>query len=146
LVLEMKAPQDGDLARTEEQRPTFLAYAISYITIGIFWNNHHHTLQATERIDGRVMRANLNPLFWLSCYSLLERAIIACNGRTSRLAVAIGYDFKGWLSIGLYFVSIPLAFVSLWISIAIYIAVALIWFVPDRRGSSRPLGRDHSSK
>ena len=65
--------------------------------------------------------------------SLLERAIIACNGRTSGLAVAIGHDFKGWLSIGSYFVSIPLAFVSPWISVAVYIAVALIWFVPDRR-------------
>jgi hypothetical protein len=66
-----------------------------------------------------VLWANLDLLFWLSCYSLLVRAIIACDGRTSGLAVAIGYDFKGWLSIGLYFVSIPLAFVSPWISVAI---------------------------
>lgn len=76
---------------------------------------------------------HLDLLFWLSCYSLLERAIIACGGRTSGLAVAIRYDFKGWLSIGSYFVSIPLAFVSPWISVALYIAVALIWSVPDRR-------------
>jgi uncharacterized membrane protein len=66
-------------------------------------------------------------------YTLLQRAIIASNGRTSRLAAAIGHDFKGWLSLGMYFVSIPLAFLSPWISVALYIAVALIWFVPDRR-------------
>ena len=164
MVLEVKAPQGNNLAGIREQLPMFLAYVLSYITIGIFWNNHHHMLHATERIDGRVLWANLNLLFWLTLipfvirwmdesgltpfpvaaygvvlsmaaigYSLLERAIIACNGRTSGLAVAIGHDFKGWLSIGSYFVSIPLAFVSPWISVAVYIAVALIWFVPDRR-------------
>ena len=164
MVLEVKAPRGGNLAGIQEQLPIFLAYVLSYITIGTFWINHHHMLHATERIDGRVLWANLNFLFWLSLipfvirwmdesgltpfpvatygavlamaaigYSLLERAIIACNGRTSRLAVAIGHDFKGWLSIGLYFVSVPLAFVSPWISIALYFAVALIWLVPDRR-------------
>ncbi|HEY1864952.1 MAG TPA: TMEM175 family protein [Roseiarcus sp.] len=164
MVLEVRAPQGGDLARIQEQLPVFLAYVLSYITIGIFWINHHHMLHAAERVDGWVLYGNLNLLFWLSLipfvirwmdesgltpfpvaaygvvlsmaaigYSLLERAIIACNGRTSGLAVAVGRDFKGWLSIGLYFVSIPLAFVSPWISVALYIAVALIWFVPDRR-------------
>jgi len=164
MVLEVKVPQGGDLARIQELLPVFLAYVLSYITIGIFWVNHHHMLHATERIDGWVLWANLNLLFWLTLipfvirwmdergltpfpvatygavlamaaigYSLLERAIIACNGRTSRLAVAIGHDFKGWLSIGLYFVSVPLAFVSPWISIALYFAVAVIWLVPDRR-------------
>ena len=164
MVLEVKAPQGNNLAGIREQLPMFLAYVLCYVTIGIFWNNHHHMLHATERIDGRVLWANLNLLFWLSLipfvirwideggltpfpvatygvvlsmaaisYSLLERAIIACNGRTSGLAVAIGHDFKGWLSISLYFVAIPLAFVSPWISLALYIVVALIWFVPDRR-------------
>jgi uncharacterized membrane protein len=164
MVLEVKAPQGGNLAGIQEQLPMFLAYVLSYITIGAFWINHHHMLHATERIDGRVLWANLNLLFWLTLipfvirwmdesgltpfpvasygvvlsmaaisYSLLERAIIACNGRTSRLAVAIGHDFKGWLSIGLYLASIPLAFVSPWISIAFYIAVALVWLVPDKR-------------
>jgi uncharacterized membrane protein len=164
MVLEVKVPQGGNLAGIQEQLPLFLAYVLCYVTIGAFWINHHHMLQATERIDGWVLWANLNLLFWLTLipfvirwmdesgltpfpvatygvvlsmaatgYSLLARAIIACNGRTSGLAVAIGHDFKGWLSIGLYFVSIPLAFVSPWISVALYIAVALIWFVPDRR-------------
>ena len=133
MVLEVKVPQGGGLAGIQEQMPLFLAYVLCYVTIGIFWNNHHNMLHATERIDGRVLWANLNLLFWLSLipfvirwmdergltpfpvaaygvvlsmaaigYSLLERAIIACNGRTSRLAVAIGHDFKGWLSIDLY--------------------------------------------
>jgi uncharacterized membrane protein len=133
MVLEVKVPQGGGLTGILEQLPVFLAYVLSYITIGIFWNNHHHMLHVTERIDGRVLWGNLNLLFWLSLipfvirwmdesgltpfpvatcgvvlsmaaigYSQLERAIIACNGRTSRLAVAIGHDFKGWLSIGLY--------------------------------------------
>ena len=164
MVLEVKAPRGGNLAGIQEQLPMFLAYVLSYITIGTFWINHHHMLHATERIDGRVLWANLNLLFWLTLipfvirwmdengltplpvatygvvlsmaaigYSLLERAIIACNGRTSGLAMAIGHDFKGWASVGLYFVSIPLAFVSPWISVALYLAVALIWLVPDRR-------------
>jgi uncharacterized membrane protein len=164
MVLEVKVPQGGNLAGIREQLPMFLAYVLSYITIGAFWINHHHMLHATERIDGWVLWANLNLLFWLTLipfvirwmdesgltpfpvatygvvlsmaaigYSLLERAIIACNGRTSRLAIAVGHDFKGWLSIGLYSVSIPLAFMSPWISIALYIAVALIWLAPDRR-------------
>jgi TMEM175 potassium channel family protein len=164
MVLEVKVPQDGDLAGIEAELPLFLAYVLSFINVGIFWNNHHHMLHATERIDGRVLWANLNLLFWLSLipfvirwmdesgltaypvaaygvvlsmaaigYNLLQRAIIACNGRTSQLAAAIGHDFKGLLSLGVYLVSVPLAFVSPWISVAFYIAVALIWLVPDRR-------------
>jgi uncharacterized membrane protein len=164
MVLEVKVPQGADLAAIAAELPLFLAYVLSYINVGIFWNNHHHMLHATERIDGRVLWANLNLLFWLSLipfvirwmnesgltafpvaaygavlsmaaigYNLLQRAIIACTGRTSKLAAAIGHDVKGWLSLGAYFVSIPLAFVSPWISVALYILVALIWFVPDRR-------------
>jgi uncharacterized membrane protein len=164
MVLEVKVPQGADLAAIAAELPLFLAYVLSYINVGIFWNNHHHMLHAAERIDGRVLWANLNLLFWLSLipfvirwmnesgltafpvaaygavlsmaaigYNLLQRAIIACTGRTSKLAAAIGHDVKGWLSLGAYFVSIPLAFVSPWISVALYILVALIWFVPDRR-------------
>jgi uncharacterized membrane protein len=156
MVLEVKVPQGGSLVGMREHLPLFLAYLLCYATIGIFSNNHHRMRHATERIDGRVLWANLNLLFWLSLipfvirwmdessltpfpvaaygvvlsmaaigYSLLERAIIACNGRTSVLAVAISHDFKGWLSIGLYFVSISLACVSPWISVALYVAVAL---------------------
>src|SRR5579862_5879495 len=121
MVLEVKVPQGADVASLQAQVPVFLAYVLSYVNVGIFWNNHHHMLHATERIDGRVLWANLLLLFWLSLipfmirwmdetgltalptaayglvllmagvgYNLLQRAIVACNGRTSRLAVAIG--------------------------------------------------------
>ena len=164
MVLEVKVPQGGDIASLEADLPVFLAYILSYINVGIFWNNHHHMLHATERIDGRVLWANLNLLFWLSLipfvirwmdesgltalptaaygavlamaaigYNLLQRAIVACNGRSSRLATAIGHDVKGYLSLGIYIVATPLAFLNPWISVALYILVALIWFVPDRR-------------
>jgi len=137
---------------------------LSYINVGIFWNNHHHMLHATERIDGRVLWANLMLLFWLSLitfvirwmdesgltalptaaygvvlamaaigYLLLQRAIIAVNGRTSKLAAAIGHDLKGKLSLVSFVAAIPLAFVNPWISLALYVLVAVIWFVPDPR-------------
>jgi uncharacterized membrane protein len=134
------------------------------VNVGLFWNNHHHMLHATTRIDGRVLWANLFLLFWMSLvpfvirwideagfvalpvaaygvvlvmaaisYSLLQSAIVACNGRSSALAAAVGRDFKGKISIVLYGVAIVLAFVRPWLAIALYIVVALIWFVPDRR-------------
>jgi uncharacterized membrane protein len=164
MVLEMKVPQGADLASLQAELPLFLAYVLSYINVGLFWNNHHHMLHATERIDGRVLWANLLLLFWLSLipfvirwmdesgltalptaaygvvltmaaigYNLLQRAIVACNGRSSRLAAAIGHDIKGKISLGAYVASIPLAFVNPWISVALYILVAAIWFVPDPR-------------
>jgi uncharacterized membrane protein len=137
---------------------------LSYINIGIFWNNHHHMLHATEHVDGRVLWANLLLLFWLSLvpfvirwidetgftplpvaaygvvlamaaigYTLLQSAIIARNGRSSALAKAIGSDLKGKLSLTMYLAAVPLAFVSEWIAIVIYVAVALLWLIPDRR-------------
>ena len=164
MVLEVKVPQGGNLAGIREQLPMFLAYVLSYITIGAFWINHHHMLHATERIDGWVLWANLNLLFWLTLipfvirwmdetgltalptaayglilamaaisYILLQNAIIACSGGSSRLAAAVGSDFKGKLSLGAYIIAIPLAFLNPWIAVALYIAVAAIWFVPDRR-------------
>jgi len=165
MVLELKVPQATDLAALQASVPIFLAYALSYVNVGIFWNNHHHMLHATERVDGRVLWANLFLLFWLSLvpfvirwmdeagitalptaaygfvlamaaigYTLLQAAIVAANGGgNSKLATAVGSDFKGKASLALYFVSVPLAFVNSWISVAIYILVALIWFVPDSR-------------
>ncbi len=164
MVLEIKVPKGADLAALQAGLPIFLAYALSYINVGIFWNNHHHMLHATERIDGRVLWCNLFLLFWLSLipfvirwldeegitplptaaygsvlamaavgYMLLQRAIIAVNGRTSRLATALGHDLKGKLSLALYVVAVPLAFFNAWISVALYLVVALLWFVPDRR-------------
>jgi len=164
MVLEMKVPHDTDLAALTASLPVFLAYVLSYVNVGIFWNNHHHMFHAADHVDGRVLWANLLLLFWLSLvpfvirwideagfaplpiaaygvvlgmaaigYSLLLRALIARNGRNSRLAKAIGNDFKGKLSLALYAAAVPLAFVTPWIAIAIYLAVALIWFIPDRR-------------
>jgi len=165
MVLELKVPQATDLAALQASVPIFLAYALSYVNVGIFWNNHHHMLHATDRVDGRVLWANLFLLFWLSLipfvirwmdeagitalptaaygfvlamaavgYTLLQASIVAANGGgNSKLATAVGSDFKGKASLALYFVSVPLAFVNSWISVAIYILVALIWFVPDSR-------------
>lgn len=164
MVLEMKVPHGIDFAALTESAPVFSAYVLSYVNVGIFWNNHHHMMHATGHIDGRVLWANLFLLFWLSLipfvirwideaglvalpvaaygvvlfmagvgYSLLQRAIVARNGRSSALAVALGSDLKGNLSIAIYATSIPLAFLQPWISIALYVVVALMWLVPDRR-------------
>jgi len=164
MVLEIHVPQGRALAALQADIPVLLAYVLSYVNVGIFWNNHHHMLQVTERVDGKVLWANLALLFWLSlvpfvirwidetgftalptaaygvvltcaavCYTLLERQIIAVNGRDSRLAVAVGNDFKGKLSIGLYLAAVALAFVRPWIAIALYVTVALLWLVPDTR-------------
>jgi uncharacterized membrane protein len=164
MVLEMKAPHGADFAALQSSLPVFLAYVLSYINVGIFWNNHHHMFHATERINGRVLWANLFLLFWLSLipfvirwidetgitplptaaygavlamaavgYSQLQRAIIACNGRSSRLATALGNDLKGKASLATYVASVPLAFLNPWLAIALYAAIAVMWFVPDRR-------------
>ena len=164
MVLEMKVPGGSDIAALKAELPVFLAYVLSYTNVGIFWNNHHHMLHVTERINGMVLWANLVLLFWLSlvpfairwmdethfapmptasygvvlalsaiAYLWLERSIIAYNGPHSKLAHAVGSDMKGKLSLSLYLISVPLAFVHAWISIALYVVVAMIWFIPDKR-------------
>jgi uncharacterized membrane protein len=164
MVLEIKVPHGADLPALAASVPIFLAYALSYLNVGIFWNNHHHMLHATERINGRVLWCNLLLLFWLSLipfvirwmdeagitplptaaygavlamaavgYTLLQHAIIAVNGRTSRLATALGHDLKGKISLATYIAAVPIAFFQPWLAVALYIAVALMWFVPDRR-------------
>jgi uncharacterized membrane protein len=164
MVLEIRVPRGSDFAALQADVPLLLAYVLSYVNVGIFWNNHHHMLHVTERVDGKVLWANLALLFWLSLvpfvirwideagftslptaaygivlacaalsYTLLERQIIAVNGRDSRLALAVGNDLKGKLSLGLYLAAIVLAFLRPWIAIALYVAVALVWLVPDRR-------------
>ena len=164
MVLDMKVPQGSDLAALRAGLPVFLAYALSFANVGIFWNNHHHMLHITERINGMVLWANLLLLFWLSLvpfvirwmdetrfasmptagygavlalsaisYLLLERSIIACNGPHSKLARAVGSDLKGKVSMSIYVLAIPLAYLRPWIAIALYVFVALIWFIPDRR-------------
>jgi uncharacterized membrane protein len=164
MVLELKVPQETGLAGLLASIPLLCAYLLSFVNVGIFWVNHHHMLHATDRIDGRVLWANLALLFWLSLvpfvirwmdeagftawptaaygavvlmaaisYSVLQWTIVECNGRSSRLAAAIGNDVKGKASLAIYAASIPLAFVKSWIAIALYVAVALMWLIPDRR-------------
>jgi uncharacterized membrane protein len=164
MVLEMKVPHGADLAALSESVPVLSAYVLSYINVGIFWNNHHHMMHAAGYIDGRVLWANLLLLFWLSLipfvirwideaglvtlpvaaygvvlfmaavgYLLLQFAIVARNGRSSALAIALGSDVKGKLSLASYAAAVPLAFVQPWTSMALYVFVALMWLVPDRR-------------
>jgi uncharacterized membrane protein len=164
MVLELKVPHETDLGGLQASIPLLCAYLLSFVNVGIFWVNHHHMLHATDRIDGKVLWANLALLFWLSLvpfvirwmdeagftawptaaygvvllmaaisYTVLQWAIVDCNGRSSRLAAAIGNDLKGKVSLAMYVASIALAFVKPWIAIALYVAVALMWLVPDRR-------------
>ena len=164
MVLEIRVPHGADVASLQADVPVLLAYVLSYVNVGIFWNNHHHMLHLTERVDGKVLWANLGLLFWLSLvpfvirwidesgftslptaaygivlacaavsYIILQRQIIAVNGPDSRLALALGGDRKGKLSITLYLAAIPLAFARPWAAIMLYVAVALIWLVPDTR-------------
>jgi uncharacterized membrane protein len=164
MVLEMKVPHGEDLASLQPLLPVFLSYVLSFANVGIYWNNHHHMLHASQKVDGPVLWANLYLLFWLSlmpfatawmgenhfapvpaaayggvllmcgiAYLILSRKLIHLNGRGSTLARAVGRDTKGKVSLTLYGLAIPLAFVHQWISLAIYILVAVMWFVPDRR-------------
>ena len=164
MAFELRPPQGASLDAVRDQLPGVLVYILSFVFVGIYWNNHHHLLRAADRISGAAMWANLFLLFWLSlipvltewvrdeyrhplpaaaygavalaagtAYSILVRALIRANGRESRLAKAIGSDTKGRLSLVLYGVAVGAAFISPWISYGIYVAVALLWFVPDRR-------------
>jgi len=168
MVLELKVPRGADVQALRPLLPVFLTYVLSYIFLGIYWNNHHHMLHATTRINGKILWANLHLLFWLSlipfvtgwmgenhfaslptavygvvlllaaiAYWILQNTIIAAHGQESKLAVAVGRDLKGKLSPLLYAAAIPLAFVREWIADAIYVLVALMWLVPDRRIESR---------
>jgi uncharacterized membrane protein len=168
MILELKIPHGSDWAALRPLLPPFLTYVLSFIFLGIYWNNHHHMIQATDHITGGALWANLHLLFWLSLvpfvtgwmgenhfaalptavygvvllcaalsYTILMRTIIAGQGPSSRLALAMGNDFKGKLSVVLYLLAIPLAFVHQLIAEAIYVAVALMWLVPDRRIEGR---------
>jgi uncharacterized membrane protein len=173
MVLELRVPHGANLAALRADGPVLFAYVLSYVNVGIFWNNHHHMLNVTERVDGKVLWANLALLFWLSLvpfairwideegftalptaaygvvllcagfsYNLLQRQIISLNGRDSRLAVALGQDRKGKLSILLYSAAVGLAFVRPWISITLYVVVAAGWLVPDSRIEQLVKGKD----
>ncbi len=164
MVLELKVPHAVELAALKPVLPVLLSYVLSFIYLGIYWNNHHHLFQATEEVSGGILWANLHLLFWLSlfpfttawmgenhlaaiptavygfvllmaaiAYYVLQRTIIARQGRDSLLAQAIGKDRKGKLSPLLYVAAIPLAFVSSWIAAGLYVFVALLWLIPDPR-------------
>ena len=168
MVLEMKVPHGSDFSALQPLLPVFLSYVLSFVYVGIYWNNHHHLLHTVKKVTGGVMWANLHLLFWLSlfpfatgwmgenhftslptalyglvllmaaiAYYLLQRCIIAVHGNESLLARATGRDFKGKLSPLLYALAIGLAFANPWLSCAIFVAVALMWLVPDRRIESR---------
>jgi len=164
LVLELRVPHEPELAALRDVVPVFLTYVLSFVYLGIYWNNHHHMMVLTERVNGKILWANLHLLFWLSlvpfttawmgendfaevptalygadlllaaiAYFILQTAIIAEEGPDSRLRAALGRDLKGKVSPLLYLAAIPLAFVSPWIALAVYVFVALTWLVPDRR-------------
>lgn len=164
MVLEMKTPHGDSLADLLELLPVFLSYVLSFIYIGIYWNNHHHMFHAVKKVNGAVLWANLHLLFWLSlipfltdwisehhrspvpvamygvallmsgvAYYILVRTLLDLHGKDSTFAKAIGDDFKGRISVVIYAVAIALTCLSSWLSIGLYAAVAVIWFIPDRR-------------
>ncbi len=165
MVLELRAPDHADgLADLKPLLPVLLSYVLSFIYVGIYWNNHHHMFHSTEKVTGGILWANLHLLFWLSlfpfttawvgahhlaptpvavygvillmaaiAYYILQQAIIAQQGPGSLLAKAIGPDWKGKISPLCYLAAIPLAFVSVWISNSLFVFVAILWLVPDRR-------------
>ena len=168
MVLEMKVPHGEGLAALRPLIPVILSYILSFVYIGIYWNNHHHLLQATRHVSGGVLWANLHLLFWLSlfpfvtgwmgenhfaalpsalyggvllmaavAYAILVQAIIAADDGESLVARAIGRDIKGYASIALYALAIPMAFLGHWIAQGLYVLVALLWLVPDRRIEKR---------
>jgi uncharacterized membrane protein len=164
MVLELKVPHAADFAALQPLIPVFLSYVLSFIYVGIYWNNHHHLLQAVRQINGRVLWANLHLLFWLSlipfvtawmgenhfaalpvalygtvlffaaiAYFILTRVLIRHHGQESSLAIALGRDFKGKISMVFYALAIPLSFVNSWFACALYVFAAVMWFIPDRR-------------
>ncbi|AHN73372.1 hypothetical protein DA70_02030 [Pandoraea pnomenusa] len=166
MVLEMKAPHGSELADLLPIAPTFLTYILSYVYVGLYWNNHHHLFHVVQRVSGGVLWANLHLLFWLSlipfvthwlgenhftawptalygvalfmaavAYYILTRALLAVHGEggNTKLAAALGRDFKGKMSVLVYAVAIGLAFVIPEVSLALYALVAAVWLIPDRR-------------
>jgi uncharacterized membrane protein len=164
MVLELRTPERYDWQALRSLGPIFCTYALSFVYLGIYWNNHHYLIHAATQVTPSVLWANLHLLFWLSltpfvtgwmghnhleavptaaygavmvlagfAYWILQQRIIAADGPDSRVAQSIGSDVKGLVSIGLYALAVGFAFVNQWVSDAIYVLVALMWFIPDRR-------------
>ena len=164
MVLNLQPPSGADVVSVAPLLPRLVVYLLSFVFLGIYWNNHHHLLQAAQKVNGAILWANLHLLFWLSltplvtawmdqcgfaslptalygvvllfsavAYYILVRSLIAHHGKGSTLAKAIGDDFKGKISLVFYAAAIPLAFVYSWVALGLYILVAVMWLVPDRR-------------
>jgi uncharacterized membrane protein len=164
MVLDLRVPRGGGFSALQPLLPVFFSYILSFVYVGIYWNNHHHLLHSMRRVSGGILWANLHLLFWLSlfpfctgwlgenyasaapaaaygivllmaaiAYYILQLAIIAHDGHDSLLKSAIGNDLKGKLSPFVYLAAIPLAFVRPWIANGLYVAMALLWLIPDRR-------------
>jgi uncharacterized membrane protein len=163
MVLELTVPHEGEWEALHPLLPKFLSYILSFVFLGIYWNNHHHMLQVVERVNGKILWANLHLLFWLSltpfvtgwmgenftpptvaaygvvlllaaiAYFILQTLILKAHGPEFPLRAALGKDLKGKISPVLYAIAITMAFVSRWVSVGIYVLVALMWLVPDRR-------------
>ena len=164
MVLELHPPEGASLIDLKPVIPKALGYVLSFVYVGIYWNNHHHLMQLVRHVRGSVLWANMHLLFWLSvspfttawmsehhaapvtaalyganlllcglAYTILVRALIHVNPPETGLAAAIGNDWKGWVSVAGYALAIPLAFFNQWISVAIYVSIALLWIIPDTR-------------
>ena len=164
MVLDLRVPAGAGIGQLGKSLASLLVYILSFVFVGIYWNNHHHLLRSSERISGQVMWANLHFLFWLSlipvvtkwvaqyyrahlpacvyavvalgaavAYTILARTIVRANGSDSAVALALGNDVKGRVSLLLYALAVGLAWVTPWIAYGLLVAVAVIWFVPDRR-------------
>lgn len=164
MVLELKVPHGTELAVLRPLLPVFISYVLSFVYVGIYWNNHHHLMHAANRVNGRILWANLHVLFWLSlvpfttawmgenrfapwpvalygivllfaavAYFILTRTLIAAHEKDSALAKSIGSDVKGKISLVMYAAGIPLSLLQPWIAYALYVLVAVMWLVPDRR-------------
>jgi uncharacterized membrane protein len=171
MVLELRVPHGSSWSALHASLPGLLTYLLSFVYLGIYWNNHHHMLMATTQVSGVVLWANLHLLFWLSlvpyttgwmgenhfaqtpvsaygivllaaalAYYGLQTAIIRTQGAGSTLAAAVGRDIKGKISPGLYVAGIALGFVDRWLALAVYVVVALVWLVPDRRVERTMIG------
>ncbi|HVE85136.1 MAG TPA: TMEM175 family protein [Myxococcales bacterium] len=177
MVLELKVPHEHGLEGLRPMAPTFASYALSFVFVGIYWNNHHHLFQAVRKVTGAVLWANLGLLFFLSLvpfgtawmgeshfesgpvafygvifllagvgYTMLAQVLLAAHGEDSALRQALGNDLKGKLSLALYLAAVPLAFYVPLASCAIYVTVAIIWLVPDRRIERTLAGNPHHAE
>jgi TMEM175 potassium channel family protein len=164
MVLNLNVPAGSTWSALGAETPVLLSYVLSFVFLGIYWNNHHHLMSATSHVSGGVLWANLHLLFWLSlvpfethwmeasgfaavptatygivllmaavAFTILVRMLVHVHGRESKIAQAIGADYKGKVSVGLYLAAIPLSFATPYAAVGIYVVVALMWLIPDRR-------------